>query len=162
MVLTIVNKDGKKDVHSVHHPVFTAQHQPQIVQPKRPFGTVGGWVRGGFRGWHWHWGFPPSLVWISFWVWCWWGFGTVGSAQWLTAGSTVYHMSPGDTRMRDGRPTPKCFGRIHLDNCPSCEQWSTFLAISPSIPQTQERMREGGPTHTLMDLPGQGRVPRPN
>ena len=50
MVLTIVNGDGKKDVHSVHHPVFTARHQPQIVQPKRPFGTVGGWVGGGFRG----------------------------------------------------------------------------------------------------------------
>ena len=47
-VLSILSPWGlsgrhKKSVHCVRHPVFTEQqHQPGIVQPKRPFGTGGG------------------------------------------------------------------------------------------------------------------------
>ena len=160
MVLTIVNGDGKKDVHSVHHPVFTARHQPQIVQPKRPFGTVGGWVGGGFRGWHWHWEPSPTPAWISYSVWCWWDFGTVGSAEpflWTLIDYSKLHISPGNKRMRD-RPI---VWQNPFRQLPLLRRMIDFLINTTlhSINSGEDARRW---SYSLMDLPGQGRVPRPN
>ena len=163
MVLTIVNRDGKKDVHSVHHPVFTARHQPQIVQPKRPFGTVGGWVGGGFRGWHWHWEPPPLLL----------GFHTrsgVGEIlgllalqrpsceHWLTTRSYITRRQE-DARwsmvwQNTLRQLPLLWTMIDfLMN-------TTLRLRSPHSINSGEDARRW--SYSLMDLPGQGRVPRPN
>ena len=131
-------------------------------------GHLGRWVVGWgvvLGGWHWHWEPSPSPVWIPYSAWCWWDFETAGSA-----GPFLWTMI--DCWKHYHQETRECAKVVQLTDGPIvCQNplrklpllWTMIDFLSNttlhSLNSGEDAQRW---SYSLMDLPGQGRVPRPN